>query len=441
MPALRKKKPVNEVFLVEGGCPLRGEIEVAGNKNAALPILAATLLTEKRVILRRVPDILDVRAMTDLLESLGVKVRREEDGSLRVRAKQLTGANPDRDLSRRIRASILLAGPLLARQGFAEIWRPGGCVIGRRRLDTHLLGLRKMGATIECGNGIILKAPADGLKGCDLWLDEASVTATENLVMAAVLAKGVTRIYNAACEPHVQDLCVMLTAMGARIEGAGSNLLTIEGVERMRGADHEVIADHQEVGSLIAATAVTRGETLIKRAAPEHLPNILAAFETLGVHCEVRGSDLFVPANQSLEIMPEISGSIARISAQPWPNFPTDLLSVMIVLATQCKGAVMLHDKMYESRIFFTDRINAMGANVTICDPHRVIVMGPTPLKPGQHASPDIRAGVALLIAALAANGASQIEHVEIIDRGYERFGERLKGLGAKITRVKGESA
>jgi len=438
MSPRQRNNPQNEVFLVEGGAPLRGEIEVMGNKNAALPILAATLLTDEPVVLRRVPDILDAQTMMDLIRSVGASVRRSKDGSLRVETRRVASTRPDADLVRQIRASILLAGPLLAREGHADLWRPGGCVIGRRRMDTHFLGLQKLGAEFSFDEGFVMRAPR-GLKGCEIWLDEASVTATENLIMAASLAKGVTRLYNAACEPHVQDLCAFLAKMGARIQGAGCNRIEIEGVDRLHGCEHEIIADHQEVGSLIAATAVTRGETLIRGAVPEHLTNILAGFERLGVRAEPHGADLRVPAGQSLEIVPEASGAMAQISAQPWPNFPTDLLSVMIVLATQCKGAVMLHDKMFESRMFFADRINAMGANISICDPHRVIVMGPTPLRPGSHSSPDIRAGVAMLIAALCAKGQSRIEHVEVIDRGYERFSERLAALGARIQRTTGE--
>jgi len=431
-----KSHRLNQVFLVEGGLPLRGEIETLGNKNAALPILAAALLTDEPVVLRRVPDIADVRTMMDLLRSAGVSVQRGKNGSWRLRAKTVKGGALDPELCRRIRASILLAGPLLAREGIVDMRRPGGCVIGRRRVDTHILGLCRLGAEVSTGDGYLMTARS-GLRGADIWLDEASVTATENVVMAATLARGTTRLYNAACEPHVQDLCGLLCKMGARIHGIGSNRLEIEGVDRLHGAEHEIIADHQEVGSLIAAIAVTGGEALIRQAVPGHLPNILSAFETLGVRCVARGPDLFVPAGQKLEIIPEASGAMARIAAQPWPHFPTDLLSVMIVLATQCRGAVLLHDKMFESRMFFADRINAMGANISICDPHRVIVMGPTPLKRGQHASPDIRAGVALLIAALCANGQSRIEHVEIIDRGYERFDERLNALGARIQRIR----
>lgn len=429
-------KPINEVFEVDGGVPLRGEVDVKGNKNAALPILAAALLTDETVVLRNVPKIRDVDAMLELIKAVGAKVRRSRDGSLSIRTRELTSTELDTSMVRRLRASILMAGPLLARAGRCKMWHPGGCVIGRRRTDTHILAFRAMGAKVTFRQGYLMRARR--LRGVDIWLDEASVTATENALMAATLAQGTTRLINAACEPHVQDLCHFLVKMGARIDGIGSNQLIIEGVDKLHGAEHSIISDHQEVGSLIAATVVTGGETLIRNAATEHLPNILATFATLGVNAETRGDDLFVPAKQSLEIVPEVSGAIARLTAMPWPGFPTDLLSVMIVLATQCKGAVMIHDKMFESRMFFADRINSMGANTSICDPHRAIVMGPTPLAPMTHTSPDIRAGVAMLIAALAAKGVSRIEHVEIIDRGYERFDERLRALGARIKRFSG---
>ena len=437
MPAKRTPKPINEVFEVEGGIPLRGEIEVKGNKNAALPIIAATLLTDQPVILRNVPDIRDVATMIKLVKSAGVSAKQYDDGSWRFHARRISTTDLDTAIVRRMRASILLAGPLLAREGKVSMWHPGGCVIGRRRTDTHILAFRKLGVDVSFQNGYVMQTT--GMAGCDIWLDEASVTATENVLMLAVLAKGTTRLYNAACEPHVQDLCVFLNKMGANITGIGGNLLIIEGVERLHGADHTIISDHQEVGSFIAATVITGGETLIKNAIPEHLPNILYFFETLGVHCEPRGNDLFVPAGQTLETLSDISGAMAQISAQPWPGFPTDLLSVLIVLATQCKGAVMLHDKMFEARMFFTDRINSMGANISICDPHRVIVMGPTPLNATTHTSPDIRAGVSMLIATLGARGKSRLEHVEIIDRGYERIDERLRALGAHIERHNGQ--
>ncbi|MEA3396082.1 MAG: UDP-N-acetylglucosamine 1-carboxyvinyltransferase [Chloroflexota bacterium] len=427
---------MSEYFVIEGGVPLCGEIFPSGNKNAALPALAATLLTSEPVTLRNLPAIRDVETMARLLEALGVDVQRLDAHTWRLcaaaveRSENLQRA---RELFRAIRGSILVAGPLLARLGQLVIPAPGGDLIGRRRVDTHFLAFQALGAEVQEGPTYDLKAAR--LRGADILLDETSVTATENAVMAATLAQGTTIIRNAASEPHVQDLCWMLASMGARIEGLGSNTLVIHGVERLHGADFTIGSDHIEVGSYIILAAATGGELLIHNAAPQHLRMVRAVYERLGVAFEVRGDDIFVPATQSLTIVPDMGGAIPAIKDAPWPAFPADLMSLSLVMATQCDGVVLFHDKMFESRLFFVDKLIPMGARVVLCDPHRALVYGPSPLHGDEMESPDIRAGMALLVAALSAEGTSTIRNIRQIDRGYEHIEEKLRPLGARIER------
>ncbi|HLB64268.1 MAG TPA: UDP-N-acetylglucosamine 1-carboxyvinyltransferase [Anaerolineales bacterium] len=423
-------------FLIEGGQALRGEVVPSGNKNAALPLLAACLLTDEPVILRNLPDIGDVRTMRSLLLSLGVAIEVIDAHTWRIQAKEVRKADLDPDLCRQMRASVLLAGPMCARAGGIQLPTPGGDVIGRRRVDTHLIALAGLGVECRFADGEFhLEAPG-GLHGGTVLLDEASVTATENAVMAAVTARGNTVIRNAASEPHVQDLCRFLNSLGARIDQIGSNTLHIEGVSRLHGGDYTIGPDYLEVVSFIGASAVTGGEIRIRRAAPEHLDMARLVFQRLGVTWELEGEDLSVPAAQSMEIQPEVRGMIPQISVMPWPAFPTDLMSIAIVLATQSKGTVLFHDWMFEGRMFFIDKLVAMGARIVLCDPHRCIVQGPNQLYGEQLESPDIRAGLALVLAALAAEGSSQIRNIGQIDRGYERIDEKLRGLGAHIHRV-----
>ena len=425
-----------ESFVIEGGHPLRGEVTPSGNKNAALPLLAACLLTEEPVILRNVPDIGDVRTMRALIETLGVDVQAIDTHSLRLHARQVRKADFDRDLCRKIRASILLAGALLGRTGEATLPPPGGDVIGRRRVDTHLLALQAYGVEADYRQGMLhLRAPS-GLHGARVLLDEASVTATENAILAAVTARGQTTIRNAASEPHVQDLCHMLNTLGGRIENIGSNTLVIEGVESLRGGEYTIGPDYLEVVSFIGAAAITGGDVRILRAAPDHLDMVRLVFGRLGIHWEEEDADLHVPAPQSLQVVPDLRGGIPQFSVMPWPAFPTDLMSLAIVLATQAQGTVLFHDWMFEGRMFFIDKLAAMGARIVLCDPHRCLVQGPSRLIGEQLESPDIRAGLALVTAALAAQGTSQIRNIGQIDRGYERIDEKLKALGAHIQRV-----
>jgi UDP-N-acetylglucosamine 1-carboxyvinyltransferase len=420
-------------FIVEGGIPLRGRIRPAGNKNAALPIVAASLLTDEAVELDNVPDIRDVRTLLDLLVQLGVQAEWLGPNKLRVQAKEIRASELTPRLAARIRASILLAGPMLARLGRMLLPPPGGDVIGRRRVDTHFLALSRLGAKVESRGGYQLEARQ--LQGADIFLDEPSVTATENTIMAAVLARGTTRLRNAAAEPHVQDLCHMLNALGARISGIGTHLLEIEGVSRLGGGSFRIGSDHIEVGSFIGLAAVTGGEITIEDASIEHLDSTLIAFERLGIRCERRGTELFVPEDQDREVRMDLGGHIPKIDDGPWPAFPADLTSIALVVATQCKGTILIHEKMFESRMFFADKIIGMGARVVLCDPHRAVVIGPSRLHAGVMESPDIRAGMALLIAALGAEGESHIYNVRQIERGYERIDERLQGLGAHIER------
>ena len=421
-------------FIVEGGYPLRGTIRPAGNKNAALPIIAACLLTDEEVILENVPEIRDVKTLLDLLATLGAETEWIGSNTVRVRARDLSASELDPEAASRIRASILLAGPMLARVGRMVLPPPGGDVIGRRRVDTHFLALAKLGAVVNADRGFRLEATS-GLTVADIFLDEPSVTATENAVMAAALAKGHTRIRNAAAEPHVQDLCKMLNAMGAQISGIGTGVLEFEGVERLHGCRYRIGSDHIEVGSFIGLAAVTKSELLIEDAAIEHLDSTLLGFERMGIRCEVRGQDLFVPAVQDREIRMDLGGHIPKIDDGPWPAFPADLTSIALVVATQCRGTILIFEKMFESRMFFADKVISMGARIVLCDPHRAVVIGPSRLHAAVVESPDIRAGMALLIAALGAEGESIIFNIGQIERGYERIDNRLRQLGARIER------
>ncbi|MFL5382146.1 MAG: UDP-N-acetylglucosamine 1-carboxyvinyltransferase [Longimicrobiaceae bacterium] len=426
-------------FVARGGTRLKGSIRPAGNKNAALPMLAATLLTDEDVFLENVPRIKDVLTLMDLLEALGAETEWVGDNEVRVRAANVGHRQLDAAAAARIRASILLAGPMLARTGGMNLPPPGGDVIGRRRVDTHFLAFQKLGARFE-HDASGFRVASDGLRGADMFLDEPSVTGTENAAMAASLARGTTRIRNAAAEPHVQDLCHMLVGMGARIDGIGSGTLTIEGADRLRGGRFRVTSDHIEVGSFIGLAAVTRGEITIVDAAVQHLDSTLIGFERLGVRCEIRGDDLFIPGDQEMEVHQDIGGHIPKVDDGPWPAFPADCTSIALVTATQCRGTILIHEKMFESRMFFADKLVAMGARLVLCDPHRVLVIGPSKLRGGTVESPDIRAGMALLIAALGAEGESHIYNIAQIERGYERVDERLRALGADIQRADSRS-
>ena len=425
-----------EKFVIEGGEPLSGVVTPSGNKNAALPMLAATLLTDEKIVLRNVPRIKDVETMLGILSALGVDIEESGDHELTLQARNVTTTELDPDLCHQIRASILFAGPMLARCGRVHLPPPGGDVIGRRRVDTHLLALRALGVEIEVQGGY--RMAANELKGQDILLDEASVTATENAIMAACLAEGTTIIRNAASEPHVQDLARFLNGLGARISGIGTNTLTIQGVKKLGGGTWDIGSDYIEVGSLIGLAAVTGGELLIKKAVPEHLGMILLTFKRLGVEVEVRGDEVFVPAEQSLKIASDADGAIPKIDDAPWPGFPTDMMSTAVVVATQAEGTILIWEKMFEGRLYFVDKLISMGARIILCDPHRAVVVGPARLHGERLESPDIRAGMALLIAALCAEGVSEIRNVGQIDRGYERIDEKLRTLGAKIERVRG---
>ncbi|HEX7192133.1 MAG TPA: UDP-N-acetylglucosamine 1-carboxyvinyltransferase [Thermoanaerobaculia bacterium] len=425
---------MKERFVVEGGRRLEGTIRPGGNKNAALPILAACLLTDDPIILRNLPDIQDVRVMLQILEGIGASVERLEQNVVRIHAKGDVGCDPDTSLSRQIRASILLAGPLLARCGRVSVAKPGGDAIGRRRVDTHLLALENLGAQIEV-SAHEYRMSARHLRGQKMFLDEASVTATENAIMAAALAEGETSIYNAAAEPHVQDLCRFINLLGGQVEGIGTNSLLIRGVETLHGGDFTIPSDHIEVGSYIGLAAVTRSELLIEDAVPEHMYSVRHMLAKLGVDLKVEGNNIRVPRDQELRVRYDIGAAVPKIDDGPWPLFPADLLSIMVVVATQAEGTVMIFEKMFESRLFFTDKLIQMGARIILCDPHRAIIVGGARLQGADITSPDIRAGMALLLAALCAKGESIIHNVHQIDRGYERIEERLNPLGARIIR------
>ena len=431
-------------FIIEGGHLLQGTITPQGAKNEALQVICATLLTEEEVIIRNIPDIRDVNNLIQLLQDIGVKVKRlsPNDYAFQANALNLNYLESDEFVRScaELRGSVLMIGPLLARMGKAVITKPGGDKIGRRRLDTHFLGFEKLGAKfnrIEHRN--VYEITARQLKGSYMLLDEASVTGTANIIMAAVFAKGTTTIYNAACEPYIQQLCKMLNQMGAKINGVGSNLLTVEGVKSLHGTDHRILPDMIEVGSFIGMAAMCGDGVRIKDVALEHLGIIPEAFRKLGVKIKTEGDDLFIPRQKHYEIQSFIDGTIMTLADAPWPGLTPDLLSVLIVVATQARGSVLFHQKMFESRLFFVDKLIDMGAQIILCDPHRAVVVGPDrkiTLRGGRMSSPDIRAGIALLIAAMSAKGTSHIDNIEQIDRGYEHIEDRLNALGAKITRA-----
>ena len=423
-----------ERFVIEGGFPLQGEVTPAGNKNAALPLLAACILTDEPVILHNVPLIGDVHIMRLLIESLGVEITALDEHTWRVHAREVREADLDPDICRKVRTSILLAGPMTARCGELHLPPPGGDVIGRRRLDTHLIALRKLGAQVDYDR--VFHFRSKGLTGADILLDEVSVTGTENAVMACVTAKGTSVIRNAASEPHVQELCHFLNGLGAQIENIGSNILTIHGVAKLHGGDYTIGPDYLEVVAFIGAAVVTHGWVRIRKAGPENLDMVRLVFGRLGVDWEVDGQDIIVPSTQRLEIEPDLGGAIPEIKVNLWPAFPTDLMSIAIMIATQSRGTVLFHDWMYNSRMFFTDKLVGMGAQIVLCDPHRVIIQGPTTLFPEKMESPDIRAGMALVLAALTAQGKSTIRNIGQIDRGYEKVELKLASLGARIERL-----
>ena len=423
-----------EKFVIEGGVPLSGEVTPAGNKNAALPLIAACLLTDEPIVLHNLPPIKDVSVMRRLIESLGARVDELDATSWRFTARDLEPADLDPDLCRRIRASILLAGPMSARIGQFKLSPPGGDVIGRRRLDTHIMALRGLGVDVEYDRGFTFNA--NGLRGADILLDEASVTATENAIMAAVTAKGDTVVHNAASEPHVQELCHFLNMLGAQIEEIGSNTLHIHGVQKLHGGEFTIGPDYLEVMSFVGAAAVTHGAVRIKSAGVNNLQMIAHIFERMGVKWQVEGDDLIVPADQELRITPDLDGAIPEIKTNVWPAFPTDLISIAITVATQATGSIMFHDWMFSGRMYFTDKLVGMGAKIILCDPYRCLIQGPNQLYGENLESPDIRAGMSMMIAALAAKGQSTIRNVGQIERGYHNVDAKLRALGAKIERV-----
>jgi len=428
-----------EKFIIQGGVPLSGEIVPAGNKNAALPILAACLLTEEELVVRNVPRIRDVESMLELLERLRVKVAWSGENEVRLRADDIAGTEVDEELANRIRASFLVAGPLLARCGEVKMPPPGGDTIGRRRLDAHLDAFRDLGAKVDGDIWIELSAPPDGLKPVGIFMDEPSVMGTENALLAAALTEGPTTIENAACEPHVQDLARLLCKMGAQVDQIGSNVMTVHGQAKLGGAEHDVRPDHIEIASFMALAAATGGELRIRDVIAEDLEGIRRHFRRIGLQTMVQGTDLLVPPEQKLTIRDDQGDAIPKIDDGPWPAFPADLTSIALALSTQADGTILIFEKMFENRLFFVDKLVAMGARITLCDPHRAIVSGPSRLHGARLESPDIRAGMAMLIAALAAQGSSEIGNVAQIDRGYERIDIRLRDLGARIERVASE--
>lgn len=421
-------------LVVKGGAGISGSVTVSGNKNAALPMIAALLLTDEETVLRNVPDILDVRTMLDIAGELGAEFTFENH-VLRLRCTKIRTTCVPREMCARNRTSILFAAPLLARCGRAELYPPGGDVIGRRRLDGHFYGLIKLGAAMSAVDTYQFEATA-GLKGRELFLDEASVTATEQILIAAATAKGRTTLYNAACEPHVLDLARLLNSMGAKISGAGSNTIRIDGVERLHGTDHTVVGDHIEAGSFLALAAATGGEITVHGTVPRHYWMLRRVFERLGVSMELLADRIFLPGGQEPHIECDFGGHIPQISDGPWPQYPSDMMSCTIVAATQSRGTVMFFEKMFESRIYFADRLISMGANAIVCDPHRVVITGKAQLHAVTMSSPDIRAGMAMVIAALCARGESTIHSAEVIYRGYENLVEKLTGLGADISEL-----
>jgi UDP-N-acetylglucosamine 1-carboxyvinyltransferase len=424
-----------EKFVIEGGAPLSGTMVPAGNKNGALPILAAAVLTEDEVVIGNVPRIRDVDAMLAILSAIGVSVDWRGPNEVALCAAGVHDVQIAPELAEQIRASFLLAGPLLARFHRAVMPPPGGDVIGRRRLDPHLDAFRAMGATVECAREIVLSVPG-GLRSGDVFMDEPSVMATENVLLAAALTPGTTLIGNSACEPHVQDLARMLVKMGADIQGIGSNLITVNGAEQLRGCQHNVAPDHIEIGSFIALAGVTGGELRIKDTVPGDLRMIRLVFERLGLRTELDDNDVLVPGSQKLVVQADVGEYKSKIQDGPWPAFPADLTSIAVALATQAEGSILVHEWMFENRLIFTDKLILMGADIVMCDPHRAIVTGPRRLRGERVESPDIRAGMAMLLAALCAEGRSEIGNIRQIDRGYERIDERLRELGANIQRV-----
>jgi UDP-N-acetylglucosamine 1-carboxyvinyltransferase len=425
-----------EKLLIEGGVPLSGTILPAGNKNAALPLLACSLLTDEEVVLHNVPRIRDVEAMLALLSDLGVKTAWANENTVSLQADELRGNEVNAALAERIRASFLAAGPLLARFGSALMPPPGGDVIGRRRLDPHLDAFRALGATVEHHDDIRIYADDGGLRPCDFLMDEPSVMATENALMAAAAIDGTTVIRNAASEPHVQDVARMLNKMGAAIEGIGSNVMQVHGMGKLGGCEHTVGPDHIEIASFMALAGVTGGELRVRGCVADDLRMIRLVFRRLGLHSEFDGDDCVVPGGQKLVVERDAGNYQSKVEDGPWPAFPADLTSIAVALATQSEGSVLIFEKMFENRLFFVDELITMGAEITICDPHRAIVIGPRRLRGQRLSSPDIRAGMAKLIAALCADGTSEIHNVQQIDRGYERIDERLRALGARIERV-----
>jgi len=420
-------------YIISGGVPLNGTIKVSGNKNAALPCIAAALLTDEDVILRNIPDIEDVHVMMDVFISLGGEVENIEPNVYKFSLKNIKSSVIPNEEAKKIRASILFAGPLLARSGKVVLPPPGGDVIGRRRLDTHFLVLTELGSKVKVSNTFTFSSRS--LAGADIFLDEASVTATENAIMAAVLAKGKTILTNAASEPHVQDLCNMLVLMGAKIDGIGSNILKIDGVKKLYGCDFKIGPDFMEVGSFIGLAAVTGGDLHIVGARPQDMRPAKIAFGKLGIVWAHEDDIIHVPKNQSMEVNHDLGGMIPKIDDAPWPGFPPDLISIIIVVATQINGTVLIHEKMYESRMFFVDKLIGMGARIVLCDPHRAVISGPAKLRGSELISPDVRAGMSMLIAAMCAEGKSVIRNVYQIERGYENLTERLSSLGAQIIR------
>jgi UDP-N-acetylglucosamine 1-carboxyvinyltransferase len=431
----RRRAQLMEKFLIDGGVPLSGTLVPAGNKNAALPILASAVLTEEEVVVGNVPQIRDVEAMLNILRAIGVEVSWRGPNEVALCAARVDEVEISQEFAEKIRASFLLAGPLLARFQRAVMSSPGGDVIGRRRLDPHLDAFHAMGATIDSAREIVLSAPG-GLRPTDVFMDEPSVMATENVLMAAALTPGTTVIGNAACEPHVQDLARMLLKMGADIQGIGSNVITVNGAQRLHGCEHEVAPDHIEIGSFMALAGVTGGELRIKDTVPSDLRMIRLVFESIGLQSELDGNDVIVPGGQKLVTRSDVGGYKCKVQDGPWPAFPADLTSIAVALATQAEGSILVHEWMFENRLIFTDKLILMGADIVLCDPHRAIITGPRRLRGERVESPDIRAGMAMLLAALCADGRSEIGNIRQIDRGYERIDERLRELGARIERV-----
>lgn len=431
-------------FIINGGCKLKGEIHPQGAKNEALQVISAVLLTEEEVVIKNVPNIVDVNKLIELLSDLGVEVHKEGTGTFSFKASNINldylKTETFKKKASALRGSVMIMGPLLARFGLSHMPKPGGDKIGRRRLDTHFQGFIDLGATLDFQPGEhFFSIRAEKLTGTYMLLDEASVTGTANIIMAAVMAEGTTTIYHAACEPYIQQLCKMLNSMGAKISGIGSNLLTIEGVKSLKGTTHTILPDMIEIGSFIGLAAMTQSELTIKNCSVDNLGIIPRTFKRLGIQLEIRGDDIYIPEQELYEIENFMDGSILTVSDAPWPGFTPDLISIVLVVATQAKGSVLIHQKMFESRLFFVDKLIDMGAQIILCDPHRATVIGlarQTPLRGIEMSSPDIRAGVALLIAALSAKGKSKIHNVEQIDRGYENIEDRLNALGADIIRV-----